>query len=113
MSVPFMKTTDLSVSLTVNGRTVYVYDVGEDERITWGFNAEEAVTDVDAKLLRVNLDTTFDDVSTKIEAAALTGQIANITVKNFVRGEFYLLAVYFTNAVGRIWPRTLMIRCVA
>jgi hypothetical protein len=107
MTAAFLQKTDLSVG------PPYIVDVGEGERITWAFNAEQAVTGVTANLDRINLDQTIDDVSTKIEATTLTGQTANVTVHNFVRGESYVLSVYFTNAAGFTWPRTLMIRCVA
>jgi len=112
-ATPFLQVTDLSVGLTVNGQTVYFYDVGEGDRETFGFDAGEAVTGVLGKLHRVNLDESRDDVSAKIESMNLAGQIGNITVSDFVRGEQYVLSVEFTNAVGRTWTRTLYIRCRA
>jgi hypothetical protein len=109
----FLQKSDLSVGLTVDGQTVYIYDVADGDRETFAFDAGQAVTAVTAKLDRVNLDESVDDVSTKIEASTLVGQVGNITVHSFVRGESYVLSVEFSNAAGRIWTRTLMIRCVA
>lgn len=109
----FLQKSDLSVGLTVDGQTVYIYEVADGDRETFAFDAGQAVTAVAAHLDRINLDESVDDVSTKIEASALVGQIGNITVHNFVRGESYVLSVEFSNSAGRTWTRTLMIRCIA
>lgn len=106
MAVPFLQQTDLSVG------PPYFREVGDGDRVTWGFDAGEAVTAVSAYLDRVNLDGSRDDVSTKIEAAILSGQTANVTAHNFVRGESYILSVEFTNAAGRTWTRTLNVLCI-
>lgn len=106
-AVPFLQTTDIS------GGPPYFKDVGDGDRITIAFDAKEAVTGAVGKMDRVNLDQSRDDVSTKIEATTIVGQIANITVGNFVRGEFYVLSCEFTFPDGETDTTTYYIRCVA